>query len=154
MQAYFASAWRRHSHSPSPCLCLFVSCLTPQFDLQVFCTVSPWLLKYSANTSMCYCSLLLCETAGIFHRSGLSIKLFSPDRLCWWISLRLPCVEPLLSVALLSSSYIKASLGICPTTVLHEWNTHCKTGNWNFLQAWYSWTIFFLLATCLPFTLY
>lgn len=79
----------------------FVPCLTPQFDLQVFCKMSHWLLKYSANTSMCYCSLPLCETAGIFHRSGLSIKLLSPDRLCWWISLRLPRVKELFSGAAL-----------------------------------------------------
>lgn len=77
---------------------------------------------------MCYFSLLLSETAGIFHRSGLSIKRLSPDRLCWWISVRLPRVQMLVSSALL-----------CLTAV-------CKSYNSSFYLSFcrQSWAICFL----------
>lgn len=132
MQASLHICWTAlFSLSPSlpPLVCVWMCpCETPQFNLRVLCKISHRLLKCSANTSMCYCSLLLSETAGIFHRSGLSIKRLSPDRLCWWISVRLPRVQMLVSSALL-----------CLTAV-------CKSYNSSFYLSFcrQSWAICFL----------
>lgn len=153
MQTLATDVWLPQAPNPNFCPCVaLILRLTPLFDLQLWCDSSLRLLRYSANTRLCYCSLLHRETAGLFHRSRSSIKLLRPDRLCWWINVIL-----LLSVGFPFPERCLRSLKLwlCPSQVKYSaQNKEVNIFEWQRMKGVSSgWSFIYTACSCYHFVI-